>query len=113
MVSRLSGHGERRAQLRFMQWAGQGLFKRLISLFSLQTDCLVEKTAAAQVIDHEVEEVDVPDTHPVLLLRNMIKQSAKEVANPKLVLGRIVEDIECGFVADPGTTQEFIRGDPR
>ena len=110
---RLGSLGEWLAQLRFMQRSGESLLQRLIALLALKLNRLIEQIPATEMVKHEVEQVDVLHAHPMLLLGDVIQKREQEVAHPKLVFRRVVEDIESDLVADARTTQELVRSNPR
>ena len=66
----------------------------------LHLDRLVEQLAALEVVQHEVEQVDVLDPQPVLLLRDVVEQRAQVIPDPQFVFGRVIEDVEGDLVAD-------------
>ena len=95
-----------------MERASEGLLQRLVPLFPLHLDRLVEQLAALEVVQHEVEQVDVLDPQAMLLLGNVVEQRAQVIPDPQFVFGRVIEDVEGDLVADAAAAQELIGDDP-
>ena len=105
----LGNLGEDCGQLVFVQRASKGLLAGPASPFSR---CICRAFSSRfrllQVFDHQVEQVDVLDSQPRLLLGNVFQQEANVLPDPQFFLGRVVEDVEGDLVADAAPAQEFI-----
>ncbi len=105
--------GEERGELLGMQRTSQRLLERIVSLLPLHCEGLVEEVAGLQVVEHEVEQVDVLDPQPWLLLGDVVEQEPDVLPDPEFVLGRVVEDVEGDLVADPAAAEEVVGDEPR
>ena len=73
----------------------------------------MQVTLFLQVVDQEIEQVDVLDPEPRPPLGDVVEQEPDVLPDPKLVLGRVVEDLEGDLVADPAAAEEVVGDDPR